>query len=303
MLDPRRLLIFEAVVRAGSFSAAAARLHLSQPSVSRHVAALEQDCRLPLLRRTHRALQLTSEGAAVLERAAAIRAELAALDATVEAFARGEAGAVRIASFPTAATALVAPALARLRKLHPGFEATVREASRLPSLAMLRGRDADLALVFDLTGDEPDDMGGLASRALIEEQFLLALPRRHRLASQARVSLRRLRNEGWIVGTATDTPGAIARACLADGFAPRIVAAVDDQPTIQALVAAGVGVTLIPQLAAARVRNDLVLRPLQDEGLTRRIWAVSLDITPRLPAVAAVLEELVRAGTAFKRRG
>src|SRR6266498_1428647 len=90
MPDPRRLIVFEAVVRAGSFSAAAKELHLSQPSVSRHVAALESECGLQLLERTSRGLRLTAAGNALLDHASALRTELTAVEATLAAFALGE---------------------------------------------------------------------------------------------------------------------------------------------------------------------------------------------------------------------
>jgi DNA-binding transcriptional LysR family regulator len=290
-VDPRRLLIFEAVVRAGSFSAASIQLHLSQPSVSRQVAALESECRQALLLRTRKGLRLTPAGVAVLERSQAIRAELAALDVALGAFANHEAGEVRILTFPTAAAALVAPAMGRLRNAHPAIRFNIRESPRRVSLAMLRDGEADLALVFD-TPDDRADTHGLATQLLLEERFLAALPRSHPLAAQPTVSLRRLRDEGWIVGTAADRPGAIERACLSAGFTPRIVAALDDQPAIQALVASGLGVTLIPQLAAARPRPDIVLRPIRPAGIIRRISVVTLDVTPRAASIVALIDEL-----------
>jgi DNA-binding transcriptional LysR family regulator len=238
---------------------------------------------------------------AVLQRATAIKAELAALEATLDAFAKGEVGVVRIVAFPMAATALIAPALARLRETHPELETSVREASRDASLEMIRDGDADLAVVFEVAGDEHADTGGLVRQTLLDEEFFVALPRSHRLASHPRVALHGLRDENWIVGTAA-TPGPIERVCLSAGFAPHIVAAVDDQPTIQALVAGGVGVTLIPQLAVPSVRRDIVLRPARGEPLRRRISAVSLDVTPRVPALVVAAGEISRVASAIVAR-
>src|SRR6266511_2860886 len=246
MPDPRRLIVFGAVVRAGSFSAAAKELHLSQPSVSRHVAALESECGLQLLERTSRGLRLTAAGNALLDHASA--SSQRSRPPTLAAFAQGERGRVRVAAFPTAAATLIAPALACLRRTHPAVEATLREASRTDALALLRDGNIDVAVVFS-AGDETTDARTLARHDLFEEEFFVALPRSHALAARPAVSLKQLSDEGSLVGTAP-RPGAIEAACLAAGFAPRIVATADDQPTIQALVASGVAVTFIPALAA-----------------------------------------------------
>jgi len=290
MPDPRRLIVFGAVVRAGSFSAAAKELHLSQPSVSRHVAALESECGLQLLERTSRGLRLTAAGNALLDHASALRTELTAVEATLAAFALGERGRVRVAAFPTAAAALIAPALARLRRTHPAVEATLREASRTDALALLRDGNIDVAVVFS-AGDETTDARTLARHDLFEEEFFVALPRSHALAARPAVSLKQLSDEGWIVGTAP-RPAAIEAACLAAGFAPRIVATADDQPTIQALVASGVAVTLIPALAAESVHKGIALRPLRNERVTRRVSAFTLDVATTTPSIAAFVDQL-----------
>src|SRR6266511_3927591 len=248
MPDPRRLIVFGAVVRAGSFSAAAKELHLSQPSVSRHVAALESECGLQLLERTSRGLRLTAAGNALLDHASALRTELTAV------------------------------------------EATLREASRTDALALLRDGNIDVAVVFS-AGDETTDARALARHDLFVEEFFVALPRSHALAARPAVSLKQLSDEGWIVGTAP-RPAAIEAACLAAGFAPRIVATADDQPTIQALVASGVAVTLIPALAAESVHKGIALRPLRNERVTRRVSAFTLDVATTTPSIAAFVDQL-----------
>ncbi len=291
VIDARRLLIFEAVARAGSFSGAAAAVHISQPSVSRHVAALEAQCGVRLLNRTRGGVRPTPAGAALIDRAAAVRAELAAADATAAAFAQGEAGEIRVAAFPTAAAALVAPAFSRLRRTHPGISASLREAPRVRALELLRDGDTDVAIIFDAVGDGGADPQRLVRETVLVERFLLALPRSHPCARRGAVSLSRLRDDGWIIGTASDGPGAIERACRAAGFSPRVVAAADDQPTIQALVEGGVGVTLIPELAARNAHKQIALRPTKP-ALSRRVSTVTLAVEPTPCAVTAFKREL-----------
>lgn len=299
MIAPQRLLLFEAVVAAGTFSGAAERLHLSQPSVSRQIAALERECGARLLERGRRRVELTPAGAALLERARAVRAELVAADASMRAFAGAEAGRVRVVAFPTAAAAIAAPALGRLRRSHPGAEVALHQAPPERALDRLRAGEADVALVFD-TEEAPLATGGLRRLELLEEPFVAALPGDHALAGAAPLRLRRLRGERWIVGTPADRPGAIERACLAAAFQPEVVARADDQPTIQALVAAGVAVTLIPRLATTGARSDVALVPLRDAP-ARRIAAVTLDAQPRNPVAEAFLAHA--ADVALGRRG
>jgi DNA-binding transcriptional LysR family regulator len=162
---------------------------------------------------------------------------------------------------------------------------------------MLRDGEADTALVFDALGETPADLGGLAQQVLFHEPFLVALPRTHPLANADVVPLRQLRDERWIVGTATKARGAIERACLAAGFTPQVAAAADDQPTIQALVAGAVGVTLIPVMVAPHARPDVVLRATRPKGISRRVSVITLDVNPRTPAVDAFIEQLMSVAT------
>ncbi len=131
--------------------------------------------------------------------------------------------------------------------------------------------------------------------------FFVALPRRHVLAARPVVSLKQLRDEGWIVGAAP-RPGAIETACLEAGFAPRIVATADDQPTIQALVAGGVAVTLIPNLATAAVSKEIALRPLRSAP-TRRVSIFTLALATPMPSIEAFVDELQVVGAKSARLG
>ena len=291
MLDPRRLLIFEEVVRAGSFSAAASRLHLSQPSVSRHVAALERQSGLHLLKRTSTGLVVTLAGETVLRSAQSVRHELVALDAAVAAYTGNETGKVDVAAFPTAAATLVAPAMAALKQAHPGITSTLHEAARAQAIAMLRDGKIDVAVVFDTATDNLEDARGLAAVELMTERFVVAFAADHPLAHRKTIGLRALKREPWIVGTSSG-PGPIEAACLAAGFTPRVAARADDQPTIQALVAGGIGVTLIPQrVAAGDVHPQISLCQLSPP-LKRRIRVLTLDVRPRSHAVLAFLDAM-----------
>jgi DNA-binding transcriptional LysR family regulator len=299
-LDPRRLLIFAAVVRAGTFSGAARSLHLSQPSVSRHVAALEAELGVQLVLRLRGGVRVTPTGDAVLARARSIAAELTRLNTDLKAILTLDAGNVRVAAFPTAATKLVAPAFAKLRADHPGLTTMLVEASHADAMTLLRDGDVDVAVVFEAYSDSVDASPGISQILLLREPFLVALPAWHPNSADLTVPLRLLRGEGWIIGSATKRPGVIERACLAAGFSPRIVARADHQPTIQALVAAGVGVTLIPNLVAGEARDDILLRPARPLSVGRKIIALTPETERRMPPIKRFLSEIQAVANALK---
>lgn len=151
----------------------------------------------------------------------------------------------------------------------------------------------DVALTFtDLDAWPDDDL--LDTSVLFEEPMLVALPAGHPKAAANRVDLGSLADAPWITGTSEGAPGLIERACLAAGFEPRVVARLNSQPAIQAAVAAGVGVTLIPELAARHAHPGIAFRRVRSREPLRAMLVHALR-GPRQPAVEAGLDALRRA--------
>jgi molybdate transport repressor ModE-like protein len=291
MLDLRRMQLLRAVAEHGSISAAAAALHLTQPAVSRQIAKLEQEAGLRLLERGPRGLRLTDAGRVVVERAESIRAHLVAAESELDAVGRLEGGRVRLAAFPTAGATIVVDAIRVLRQRHPGVAVTFAEMKSTASAGAVRRGECDVALTFRPRGRavEPDDV--VERIPLLSDRMFAALPVDHRLASRPAVRLADLRDEGWIHGS---QPGArlIVDACRAAGFEPRIVAETDHAPIVHGLVAAGVGVTLVPGISLGGVGGDVAVRPLAPPEPRREIDVVVRAGTLRPPAVAASVDIL-----------
>jgi DNA-binding transcriptional LysR family regulator len=296
MLDPRRLQVLRAVAAHGSVSAAAEALFLTQPAVSRQLAKLEQEAGTRLLDRTPRGVRLTAAGAALAERADAIAGQLVAAESEARAFAGLERGVLRVAAFASAAATFVLDAVTAFHRRHPGVELSFREGPLEPSVAALRGGDLDVAVVFRWEEDAGGTLGDLHLVHLFDDPMYVALPHDHRLARRREVRLPDLAEEPWIHGT--QPGGLIQRACVAAGFEPRVVGRTDQTQISQSLVAAGLGVTMVPGLTRARGRGDLTFLPLVPR-LTRRIDAVSLGGRLRPAAVEAMLALLVRKSARY----
>ncbi len=294
MLDVRRLQMLRAVAREGSLSGAARALGYTQPAVSHHIARLEDEVGTALLTRYGRGVQLTDAGRALAEHADAVLARLTAAEEEVATIAGLRAGRVRLAAFPSASATLVSAALARLRAAHPGVEVSFSEAEPEDSLPRLRAGDLDLVLAFRYAGVGAPDGADLAAVPLLSDPSHVVLPPGHPAAGEGPVKLRMLRDETWIAGCER-CRGYLLHLAREAGFAPAIAYATDDYVTVQALIAARLGVALLPSLALAAVRRpELEVRPVA--GGAHRIVDVVLPAAERRPpAVTATVEALQAA--------
>src|SRR5438067_194239 len=296
MLSVGRLRILKEVAYRGSFSAAADALSYTQSAVSQQIAALEAETGLPLLERHPRGVSLTAAGQTLVAHAEGILARLEAAEAALSAIAGLRGGRLRMASFPTSGATLMPLAIATFRAAHPDVELTLSEGEPEEIVPRLRAGELDLALLFEFTGPSllPRSMPRVE---LLSDPMHLALPREHPLAARGRIRLQDLRDEAW-VQTSHSSPCArhVVRSCHAAGFEPNVSFESDDYQTVQGLVAAGVGVALIPELALSVVREDIVIRTLAPRPPARRVFAAAPAGARLLPAAVAVLGVLEQAG-------
>lgn len=290
MFDATRLRVFREVAQRGSISAAADALSFTQPAVSRQVATLEREAGAQLLERLPRGIRLTEAGRVLLGHAEAILDRMTAARTQVEAVTCLEAGRLRIGAFPTANATIVPRAIAVFTHDHPEVELSLDEAISAELIPRLRAGELDVAVATD---PAERDLHDLAVLDIAEDPMLVALPLDHPLARKPRLRLRDLRDESWIEGGPAGCRRPLFRACAAAGFEPHIRFGSEQWLGKQGLVAAGVGVTLIPGLAVATVRDDIVLRSLGPDTPTREVVAL-LPAGYRAPA-ADPFVELVRA--------
>ena len=300
MLDVKRMRILKEVADRGSFSAAAESLSYTQSAVSQQIAALEREAGTQLVTRGSRGIKLTEAGEALVRHADAILTRLADAEAELEAIAGLRGGRLRLAAFPTVGATLMPLAIATFRERHPDIELTVRQLEPEDSLPLLKCGDIDIALTIEPSALA--DSEGLDSTFLLEDPMFAALPMNHPLASKSRVRLKDLANDSWIGTTDACSCGALVRNhCIRMGFEPQITFESDDYLQIQGLIAAGVGVALIPTLALTTVRDDIVIRDLGSEAPIRTIAAATLPGAQRSPAARAMLEVLTEVAAQYAK--
>jgi DNA-binding transcriptional LysR family regulator len=289
-VDPRRVLLFRTVARAGSLSAAARSLAMTQPAVSQQLRLLEREVGSPLLLRGSRGVTLTEAGTLLLARADAVAGQLHMADEELSSVANLRVGRVRLVAFPSAAAALVPDALHELRRRHPGLEVTMVEAEPPEAWTAVREGEADVALVFGYDGPPPDD-GELVWLPLGVEPLHLVLPPGH---AGGAGSPDWLADENWIAGCERCRQHLVER-CRAAGFEPRLTHESDDYVVVQNLVARGLGITVLPWLALQAFRHpEVVVRPLPSFG-ERHVGLVHRPGAVDVPATRALVERLVSA--------
>jgi DNA-binding transcriptional LysR family regulator len=293
MLNVNRLRILVEVANRRSFSAAADALSYTQSAVSQQVAALEAETGVTLLERLPRGVRLTPAGEVLLKYAEGIIARLHAAEAEMAAIAGLRGGQLRMASFPTAGATLMPLAIAIFRAQHPEVELTLAEGEPEEIAPRLSAGEFDIALLFEFEGTSESLGPDLSRLPLFEDPMFLALPADHPLSRRRTLRLENLRAEAWIQ-TSASSPCAqhVVRSCHAAGFEPIVSFESDDYQTVQGLVAAGVGVALIPKLALSGARDDIAIRALSPHSPVREVIAATPEGT-RLTAAAAAMRQIL----------
>ncbi len=312
MLDVTRLRVLVAVARHGSVTAAARELNYAQPSVSHHLARLEAETGVRLIQRAGRGIRLTDAGRLLADRAAEVLGRLDAAENELAAHAGLRAGRVRLAAFPSALGTIVPAAAARLRAGHPGMDLRLTEAEPPEALRMLRAGYVDVALVFRHV-QEPADGAAAADGAraadgeraavaaagpeeegtrgrLILDEAVHLVTRRRASGGPTGCDLARYAQCRWIAGCDRCRIHLVTQCSLA-GFTPKIAFTTDDYVAVQALVAAGLGVATLPDLALRAARHPGI-RTAELPGARRHVFALQYGEPPDSPAVTRLLDAL-----------
>lgn len=221
-----------------------------------------------------------------------ILGRLAAAESQLEALAEVDAGRLRLGSFPTASATLTPLAIAAFAQEYPGVELRLAEGRSQETLALVAAGELDLAVVTSVRPGAPADV---ALEHLMDDPFFVALPSEHPLADADQLRMEDLREETWIEGR--QCADALLHAAHAAGFEPRVAFDAAEWMAKQGLVAAGVGVTLIPTLALATVREGIVLRALGPDGPRRSVLLAThaaLSPAPAVTPMKAILRRVAR---------
>lgn len=284
-VDPRRVLIFRTVARAGSISAGARQLGWTQPAVSQHLRALEREAGTALLVRGAGGVEPTEAGQALLAHADAVAAHLDAAVGEVADLAAARSGTARLAAFPSGSAVLVPRALARLAASYPGVDVLLTEAEPPEALDLVREGEVDLALVFGYEEQRGED--ALVHVPLADDPVRLV----QQAGADAVQDLAALAESPWVAGCERCRTHLVT-CCEQAGFTPRIRHVTDDYVVVQSLVAMGLAVSVLPETALTAFRHpDVEVGDVPGLG-SRRIDVVHRRGMDRVPAVAAVVAAL-----------
>jgi molybdate transport repressor ModE-like protein len=293
MIDARRLRVLREVAQQGTLSAAADVLHLTPSAVSQQLAALEREIGQPVVERNGRGVRLTGAAELLVGHANVVLAQLEAAAADVAAYSEGAVGTVRIAGFATALAELVSPAAVALRASHPRLALVAAEQEAPECFVALARGDIDVAIsMASRQAPAPED-ARFHRRALTTDTLDAVLPATHSLAAEPQLELAALAGETFVgPPDGSSCHDVTITGCAAAGFAPAFTHRTLDFHTTMALVAAGLGVALVPRLGQAAVPPGAVVRPLRAPAPARHVFAATRAGAERRPTVAAVLDAL-----------
>ncbi|MGW6904109.1 LysR family transcriptional regulator [Streptomyces sp. NPDC054940] len=291
--DIRKLQILRTLRERGTVTATAEALRMTPSAVSQQLTNLAKQVGVPLLEAQGRRVRLTDAARLVLRHAEAVFEQLERADAELAAYRHGEVGEVRVAAFSTAVPALVVPAVRALRETSPGVVVRVREAEAGEAYEVLAAGEADLAL--SLAAQAPTVGDARFTRVeLLADPLDVALPTGHELADVEGLRLADLAGEDWIFGGSGPWSDITRGACEAAGFTPRQGHAAAGWTAILAMVEAGMGVALVPRMAAV-ARGGVVMREVAEPRPVRHVVAAVRRGSEAGAAVGRVLGALREA--------
>lgn len=295
MIDLRQLQALSAVAAEGSVARAATRLGWSQPTVDHHLKALDRLVGSPLIARSSRGSTLTAAGALMLERGSEILALSDRALTDVREFSKVGRVRLRFGSFPTAAARLLPGITHRLRDVGIELDAVLEEIA--PLVARVNQHTLDAALVYTASGYSLPFRHDVHTIALLTDPLLIALPKTHPAAARPsfdRDSMLELDDSPWVFSA---TPGDTLDDVVRDAFAGRrfeVAVRTDDYSVALGMVAAGLGIGLVPRLAAVSVPEGVALRPIDDPRFAREILLASTSVRGEPSPAIKQLAEAVR---------
>jgi DNA-binding transcriptional LysR family regulator len=275
---------FIEIARQRSFTRAAERLHMAQPALSQQMKNLESELGTALFIRGRKEIQLTAAGKAFLPRAEALLTQAEAAKAIVSDVAQLRGGKLIIAAIPSVSACLLPEVIRSFSRLHDKVELQLIEDSSERVAENVESGLADIGFL-----QLPASKSAFETRTIISEPFVLLVAKSHPLVKQKEVALKQLAAESFIFykGRARDTA---LEACRKAGFEPRIACESGELETVRALVAAGLGLAVVPQLAAGNLPKTIQAITIREPKMHRQIAAVWQKGSVLSPAAHALLK-------------
>jgi DNA-binding transcriptional LysR family regulator len=292
MLDVRRLRVLRELAARGTIAATAEALGYTAPAVSQQLAALEREAGVELLERNGRRRRLTPAGEELVQRTEGILRQLEAAEAALARTTTHVAGVLRCAAFASAHRVLLPRAIAALAERHPDLRVTTQDMEPEDSLPALKLGELDLALAQEYAfAPNPSDPA-IERTELLDDPLRVALPEAHRLAAAESVDVAELEAEPWIAGReGSFCHRVVIHSTRSAGYEARVAHITNDFDVEYALIQAGAGVGLVPELAGPPPPG-VVLRRVKGAPPSRRIYAAVRAGSSERPAIAAMLDAL-----------
>ncbi len=292
-MEIQQLRYLVAVARTKNFSRAAEQCHVSQPSLSQQIMKLEEELGERLLERGRREAKLTEAGRLFLPHAERVLDEVEAGRDVVNAMRGVVRGRVMLGVIPTVAPYYLPRVLRAFAKAHPEIEVSITEATTSELVRAVQAGELDVGLV-----SLPVAVRGLVAEEVFAEALWLALPKRHPLAKRDAVKMAELAEEPFmLLQDGHCLAGQSLEFCAMRGFAPKVTFRSAQMETIQAFVAAGMGVSMVPTMAR-REGAGVVYRPLHGRTPERKIGFIRAEGRVATQATRALVEFVRTAASA-----
>ncbi|TWI35230.1 LysR family transcriptional regulator [Paracoccus sulfuroxidans] len=291
-MDLGRLRALRELSLRGTMIAVAETLYVSPSAVSQQISLLEKEAGIPLIERRGRRVVLTAAGASLAARADRIFAEIEAAQADIAAMKEVINGELRVAAFPSVAAALLPRTIRAMQALHPQLLIRFEELEPGESLASLRSWQTDVALIDDLNVPQGALEANIATIPLMTDVFNVMVAPGHALDGRNAVTLTELKDELWIVDTASvHYTAMLTEACQAAGFTPNITARCNGFEVVIAMIRENCGISILPGLRASHDLEDVWVARLKPE-IRRQISLAFRRSEERKPALQAFLAQL-----------
>lgn len=295
MLDVRRMQVLRAVITSGSITAAARNLGYTPSAISQQLSTLEREAGVELLERVGRGVRPTPAGILLSEHADAVSIQLSKAEAALAELKEGRTGRLAIRYFATAGAALVPPAVAAIRREYPEIQLDLKLIDPADPMLEVEAGNADVAIVVLPRRGPP--VKGVDLVYLFDDPYRAVLPRTHRLARKRVLDLADLAEEHWVGNEWPPGPcrDIVLDACASAGFVPHFTVESEDYQTAQGFVAAGLGVSLVPELALGTPHPGVTIRKVRRPDPFRSINAAVAAYARDRPAVRRLLEVMRQA--------
>ena len=285
-----QLEYFLEAARQRNFTRAASRLHLAQAALSEQIRKLESELGAPLFHRGRRESVLTAAGEALRQHAEALIDRANAARRAVQEIAGLRGGSLAIGAIPSVSACLLPSAIKTFRNRHPAVELAIVERTSEAVAQWVESGRVEFGIV-----QLPAAGGSFDEQLLFTEPFVALVAKDHPAAKQRSISLAKLSEEHFVLYKGRARTTALA-ACRAAGFEPRIACESSELETVRSLVAAGLGIAILPRLAARHPGYNSIAVPLRGDPVERKVALLSRAGHVASPSAAVFREILAGCG-------